>query len=33
MEKLRKHLKLEKWLIFGGSWGSTLGLAYSITHP
>jgi proline iminopeptidase len=33
MEQLRKHLGLEKWLVFGGSWGSTLSLAYSETHP
>jgi proline iminopeptidase len=32
-EKLRDHLKIEKWSVFGGSWGSTLALAYSITHP
>ncbi len=33
MEKLRNHLGIEKWLVFGGSWGSTLGLAYAQTHP
>ena len=33
MEKLRKHLGIEKWQVFGGSWGSTLGLAYAETHP
>lgn len=33
MEKLRRHLGIERWLIFGGSWGSTLGLAYAQTHP
>eukprot|EP00833_Pecoramyces_ruminatium_P011404 jgi/Orpsp1_1/1185436/evm.model.c7180000093745.1 len=33
IEKLRKHLKIEKWVVFGGSWGSTLSLAYSETHP
>lgn len=33
METLRKHLGIEKWLVFGGSWGSTLGLAYAQTHP
>jgi proline iminopeptidase len=33
MEKLRAHLGVEKWLVFGGSWGSTLGLAYAQTHP
>ena len=29
MEKLREHLEIEKWFIFGGSWGSTLALAYA----
>lgn len=33
IEKLRSHLKIEKWSVFGGSWGSTLALSYSITHP
>jgi proline iminopeptidase len=33
MEKLRQHLDIEKWLVFGGSWGSTLGIAYAETHP
>lgn len=33
MEKLRQHLEIEKWLVFGGSWGSTLALAYAETHP
>jgi len=33
IEKLRTHLKIERWLVFGGSWGSTLALAYSQTHP
>lgn len=33
MEKLRSHLDVERWLVFGGSWGSTLGLAYAQTHP
>lgn len=33
IEKLRAHLGIEKWLVFGGSWGSTLALAYAITHP
>lgn len=33
MEKVREHLGIEKWLVFGGSWGSTLSLAYSETHP
>ncbi|MDP9064907.1 MAG: alpha/beta fold hydrolase, partial [Pseudomonadota bacterium] len=29
IERLRKHLGIERWLVFGGSWGSTLALAYS----
>jgi proline iminopeptidase len=33
IEKLRVHLKISKWVVFGGSWGSTLALAYSQTHP
>jgi len=33
MERLRRHLGLETWLVCGGSWGSTLSLAYSISHP
>jgi len=33
METLRAHLCIEKWQVFGGSWGSTLGLAYAQTHP
>lgn len=33
MEKLRVHLGIEKWVVFGGSWGSTLGLAYAQEHP
>ncbi|HBJ92152.1 MAG TPA: prolyl aminopeptidase, partial [Hyphomonadaceae bacterium] len=33
IEKLRKELGIEKWLVFGGSWGSTLSLAYAVTHP
>jgi proline iminopeptidase len=33
MEKIREHLRIEKWLVFGGSWGSTLSLAYSEKHP
>jgi proline iminopeptidase len=33
MEKLRKKLGIERWLLFGGSWGSTLALAYAQTHP
>lgn len=33
MERLRVHLGIDRWLIFGGSWGSTLGLAYGQAHP
>src|SRR6185312_10594462 len=33
IERLREHLQIEKWLVFGGSWGSTLALAYAQTHP
>ena len=33
MERLRKLLGFERWLVFGGSWGSTLALAYAQTHP
>lgn len=33
MEKLREHLKIERWQLCGGSWGSTLCLAYAQTHP
>lgn len=32
MEKLRTHLGIERWQVFGGSWGSTLALAYAQTH-
>ncbi|MFG3285169.1 prolyl aminopeptidase [Streptomyces sp. NPDC048111] len=33
MERLRERLSIDKWLVFGGSWGSTLGLAYAQEHP
>ena len=33
IERLRRHLGVERWLVFGGSWGSTLALAYAIAHP
>lgn len=33
MEKIREALGIDRWIIFGGSWGSTLGLAYAETHP
>jgi proline iminopeptidase len=32
IEKLRRHLRIDRWLVFGGSWGSTLALAYAIEH-
>jgi proline iminopeptidase len=33
MEHLRQHLEIDQWLLFGGSWGSTLGLAYAEQYP
>ena len=33
IEQLRRHLGIERWLVFGGSWGSTLALAYGEAHP
>src|SRR5271163_3665762 len=33
IERLREHLKIERWLVLGGSWGSTLALAYAERHP
>lgn len=33
IETLREKLGIEQWVVFGGSWGSTLSLAYSETHP
>lgn len=33
IEVLRKHLGIQRWQVFGGSWGSTLALAYAQTHP
>lgn len=33
VEKLRIKLGINKWVVFGGSWGSTLALAYAVTHP
>jgi proline iminopeptidase len=33
IETLRHHLGIERWLVFGGSWGSTLALAYGEAHP
>jgi proline iminopeptidase len=32
-ERIRAHLGIDRWLLFGGSWGSTLALAYAETHP
>ncbi len=33
IERLREHLRIERWTVFGGSWGSTLALAYAQAHP
>jgi proline iminopeptidase len=33
LEKLRKHLGVDRWQVFGGSWGSALALAYAESHP
>ena len=33
IEIIRQHLEIDKWVVFGGSWGSTLSLSYAITHP
>jgi len=33
IETIRQHLKIDQWVVFGGSWGSTLGLLYAQTHP
>jgi proline iminopeptidase len=33
LERLRTHLGVDRWLVFGGSWGSTLALAYAEAHP
>ncbi|MBY0499710.1 MAG: prolyl aminopeptidase [Nitrosomonas sp.] len=33
LELLRQHLEIDRWLIFGGSWGSTLAIAYGEAHP
>jgi proline iminopeptidase len=32
-ERIRSHLGIDRWLVWGGSWGSTLGLAYAEAHP
>lgn len=33
IEKVREMLNIQKWIVFGGSWGSTLALTYAISHP
>lgn len=33
IEVIRVHLEIDRWLVFGGSWGATLGLVYGILHP
>src|SRR4029453_5898095 len=33
LERLRAELRVDRWLVFGGSWGSTLALAYAQAHP
>ncbi len=33
MEAIRRQLAIDQWLVFGGSWGSTLALAYAVQHP
>ncbi|OAJ34563.1 prolyl aminopeptidase [Piscirickettsia salmonis] len=33
IEKIREHFKIKQWLLFGGSWGSTLSLLYAQEHP
>lgn len=33
MEQLRRHLGIDRWLLLGGSWGTTLALVYAISHP
>ena len=33
IEALREHLKIDRWQVFGGSWGSTLGISYAETYP
>jgi proline iminopeptidase len=33
MERIRTHLGIDRWVVFGGSWGSTLSLAYAEAHP
>ncbi len=33
IERLREHLGIDRWLVYGASWGVTLGLLYAETHP
>src|SRR5436853_426233 len=33
IEQLRQHLNIDRWLVFGGSWGCTLALAYAESYP
>ncbi|MEO0971769.1 MAG: prolyl aminopeptidase [Pseudomonadota bacterium] len=33
LERIRTHLGIERWIVFGGSWGATLGLLYAQAHP
>ena len=33
IELIRKHIGIRNWIVFGGSWGSTLALAYATKHP
>jgi len=33
IERIREDLGIRRWIVFGGSWGSTLGLSYAVTHP
>jgi len=33
IERIREHMGIDRWQVFGGSWGSTLALAYAQTHP
>jgi proline iminopeptidase len=33
VERIREHLGIDRWMVFGGSWGATLGLAYAEKHP
>ena len=33
IERVRQHLQIDRWLVVGGSWGATLGLAYAQAHP